>query len=150
MAIIYALVARGEIVLAEFTDATGNFPTVTRVVLRKISSAAKNDAQDSSSHLPTRSTFAYDNHHFHFVSHEELVYLCMTENKTRSSVAFAFLDEMKQSFLGKYGVERGKTAIAYAMNRKFAPEIQKSIEKYNDSSTAVVDRFDEVRLQCIL
>lgn len=33
---LYALVARGKTVLAEFTFTTGNFPTITRVLLGKI------------------------------------------------------------------------------------------------------------------
>lgn len=33
---LYSLVARGKTVLAEFTFATGNFPTITRVLLGKI------------------------------------------------------------------------------------------------------------------
>ena len=34
--IVYALVARGKVVLAEFTATSGNFPTVTRQLLEKI------------------------------------------------------------------------------------------------------------------
>ena len=34
--IVYALVARGKTVLAEYTATSGNFPTVTRVLLGKI------------------------------------------------------------------------------------------------------------------
>lgn len=33
---LYSLVARGKTVLAEFTFTTGNFPTITRVLLAKI------------------------------------------------------------------------------------------------------------------
>lgn len=33
---LYSLVARGKTVLAEFTFTTGNFPTITRVLLGKI------------------------------------------------------------------------------------------------------------------
>ena len=33
---LYALVSRGKEVLAEFTAASGNFPTVTRLLLGKI------------------------------------------------------------------------------------------------------------------
>jgi len=36
MPIFYALVARRTTVLAEFTARSGNFPTVTRVLLGKI------------------------------------------------------------------------------------------------------------------
>jgi hypothetical protein len=38
-AIFYALVARKNVVLAEFTGRTGNFPTVTRTLLAKIPEA---------------------------------------------------------------------------------------------------------------
>lgn len=36
MPIFYALVARRQTVLAEFTARSGNFPTITRVLLGKI------------------------------------------------------------------------------------------------------------------
>ena len=37
--IVYALVARGRTVLAEFTSQRGNFSTVTRALLSKIPAA---------------------------------------------------------------------------------------------------------------
>lgn len=37
MPMFYALVARGTIVLAEHTSRSGNFPTVTRMLLGRIS-----------------------------------------------------------------------------------------------------------------
>lgn len=40
MTIVYALIARGKAVLAEFTATAGNFPTVTRVLLNKIGTEA--------------------------------------------------------------------------------------------------------------
>lgn len=40
MTIVYALIARGKAVLAEFTATAGNFPTVTRVLLNKIPAEA--------------------------------------------------------------------------------------------------------------
>jgi hypothetical protein len=36
MPIVYALISRGKTVLAEYTSTSGNFPTVTRVLLSKI------------------------------------------------------------------------------------------------------------------
>jgi hypothetical protein len=38
--IVYALIAREKSVLAEFTQAVGNFTTVTRVLLGRIPSVA--------------------------------------------------------------------------------------------------------------
>ena len=51
--IIYALVARGTCVLAEFTTTSGNFTTVTRRILEKI---PREDAKMS---------YVYDSHVFH-------------------------------------------------------------------------------------
>ena len=39
MPIFYALVARKQTVLAEYTARSGNFPTVTRVLLGKVTDA---------------------------------------------------------------------------------------------------------------
>ena len=39
MTILYSLVARGKTVLSEFTFTSGNFPTITRLLLAKIDSA---------------------------------------------------------------------------------------------------------------
>ena len=36
MALVYALVARGNNILAEFTDSSGNFTTVTQSILDKV------------------------------------------------------------------------------------------------------------------
>ena len=39
MSLIYALVARGNTILAEFTDSSGNFTTVTQSILDRIPSS---------------------------------------------------------------------------------------------------------------
>ena len=45
-------------------------------------------------------------------------------------VPFAFLDDMKQRFLGEYG-EEAHTAIAFAMNLEFSRVLQKQMELFN-------------------
>jgi len=42
MTILYSLVARGRTVLSEFTFTSGNFPTITRVLLGKINVSRDN------------------------------------------------------------------------------------------------------------
>jgi CRISPR/Cas system endoribonuclease Cas6 (RAMP superfamily) len=56
MTIIYSLVARGSTVLAEFTNAKGNFTTVTRRILEKI------PQQDG------KMSYTYDRSYFLFLS----------------------------------------------------------------------------------
>ena len=159
--------------------ATGNFPTVTRVLLAKIPS------QDG------KMTYVYDEYVFHYVVEGGICYLCMSDekNKVRQKtglvpadqsallrntlhvvsyvwftkcvvvilvqhrIPFAFLQDVKQLFLTKYGHETPQTAIAFAMNEEFSPMIRDRMDFYNsedadrsiDNIGAVKSQIDEVK-----
>lgn len=76
--------ARGREVLAEFTDQTGNFPTVTRVLLNKIGSDTDG-----------KMSYVYDQFCFHYIVEDGITYLCMTDDPARRRVPFAFLEDTK-------------------------------------------------------
>ena len=120
MPIIYALIARQQNVLCEFTEGTGNFMTIARAVLR--------DVDEGNHTTETRNVFTIEGHNFFFFIFDELIYLCMCDDFIRANVAFAMLDETKTEFLAKYG-QRGKTAIAYAM-KDFDVHLKALMEKY--------------------
>ena len=63
--IVYALVSRSKCVLAEYTATSGNFPTVTRVLLAKIPET------------DSKMSYVYDSHVFHYVVEDGITYLCM-------------------------------------------------------------------------
>ena len=110
--IIYALVARGTCVLAEFTTTSGNFTTVTRRILEKI---PREDAKMS---------YVYDSHVFHYVVAHGITYMCMADTDFGRGVPFAFLDDITRRWSTTYG-ERGQTALAYGMNEDFSRVLQK-------------------------
>ena len=83
MTILYALVARGTTVLAEFTSTSGNFPTITRVLLGKI---PEEDGKMS---------YVYDQFVFHYVVENKITFLCMADENAKRRVPFAFLDDIK-------------------------------------------------------
>ena len=83
MTILYALVARGTTVLAEFTSTSGNFPTITRVLLGKI---PEEDGKMS---------YVYDQFVFHYVVENKITFLCMADEDAKRRVPFAFLDDIK-------------------------------------------------------
>ena len=56
--VVYCVVARGQVVLTECSLTSGNFPTVTRVVLSKIQQSQSIADIESSSKV--RKTFRYD------------------------------------------------------------------------------------------
>lgn len=132
MPIIYALVSRGNHVLAEFTSAglTGNFSIVTRVLLKKIPEG------------DSKLSYAYDTYNFHYTVSNELTYLCMTDSDFNRLGAFEFLGEIRDRFVATYG-DRAKTAIAFAFNADFQRVFAQCVEKYNNSKQN--DKIAKVR-----
>ncbi|KAG7337279.1 synaptobrevin [Nitzschia inconspicua] len=143
MAILYALVSREKTVLAEHTEtsATGNFPTVTRVLLEKI------PVQDG------KMTYVYDDYVFHYIVENGVCYLCMSDEKNKHRIPFGFLEDLKNNFIAKFGLEAAQTAIAFAMNEEFKNIISERMEFYNsdqadkglDNIGAVKSQIDEVK-----
>jgi len=138
MTILYALVSREKTVLAEHTttSASGNFPTVTRVLLAKI------PAQDG------KMTYVYDEYVFHYIVESGICYLCMSDEKNKHRIPFGFLEDMKRSFTAKFGHEAPQTAIAFAMNEEFSPTIKERMDFYNsDDADRAIDNIGAVKSQ---
>eukprot|EP00592_Proboscia_alata_P007379 CAMPEP_0194356688 /NCGR_PEP_ID=MMETSP0174-20130528/4286_1 /TAXON_ID=216777 /ORGANISM="Proboscia alata, Strain PI-D3" /LENGTH=187 /DNA_ID=CAMNT_0039126383 /DNA_START=99 /DNA_END=659 /DNA_ORIENTATION=+ len=141
MTIVYSLVSREKTVLAEYTStsATGNFPTVTRVLLAKIPS------QDG------RMSYVYDDHIFHYVVECGICFLCMSDEMNKHRVPFALLNDMKELFFSKYGRELPQRAIAFSLNDEFSRIIDERMEYYNgdnpnlDSISTVQNQINDVR-----
>ncbi|GMF56732.1 unnamed protein product [Phytophthora fragariaefolia] len=124
-------------VLAEYTATSGNFPTVTRVLLAKIPAA------------DGRMSYVYDRHIFHYIVEGGVTFLCMADDDLKRRVPFLFLEDMKSRFQAAYGA-RARTAIAFAMNEPFQHEIRRLLEHYNthpdaDSLARVQRQIDDVK-----
>eukprot|EP00003_Mantamonas_plastica_P014649 TRINITY_DN2532_c0_g3_i2.p1 TRINITY_DN2532_c0_g3~~TRINITY_DN2532_c0_g3_i2.p1 ORF type:complete len:204 (-),score=63.99 TRINITY_DN2532_c0_g3_i2:141-752(-) len=87
-------------------------------------------------------SYLYDKHTFHYTVSDGLVYLCMTDADFGRRIPFAFLDDIKNRFVSEYG-DRGRTALAYAMNESFSKVLQKQMEYYSNNPSA--DRIMQVR-----
>lgn len=79
MAIVYAVVARGTVVLAEFSAVTGNTGAVVRRILEKLSPEIADE----------RLCFSQDRYIFHILRSDGLTFLCMA-NDTFGSKIFPF------------------------------------------------------------
>ena len=133
MAILYALVARGKTVLAEYTFTSGNFPTITRVLLGKIYPEGA---------MERRMSYVYDLYIFHCVASDGILYLCMCDdpNASKRRLPFAFLEDVRQRFRATYG-DAVHTAIAFAMNDEFGRTLQRQMDFYNGPSA---DQFAQI------
>jgi vesicle-associated membrane protein 7 len=82
MTILYALVARGTVVLAEFSAASGNASTIARRLLEKL-------PPGSDSH----SSFSQDRHIFHILKADGLTFLCMATDTFGSKPSQSFCND---------------------------------------------------------
>ena len=118
MPLIYGLIARHpRTVLVEHTLASGNFTTFSRVLLGKIDYNTEG-----------RFSYDYDEHSFHLIIADGLVFLCMTDDKKRG-LAFAFLDALMKDFAPH--LEEAKSAIAFSMMASFESKMASLMEHYN-------------------
>ena len=136
MTILYVLIARGTTVLAEFACSSGNFPTITRVLLGKISGAEE------------KMSYQYDEYAFHYITENKITFLCMSDDVNKRRLPFSFLEDLKETFFSTFG-NVAQTAIAYSLSEKFGKIMQKKMDHYNDSSTdalsSVTSRLDDVK-----
>ena len=132
MPIVYALISRKKDVMAEFTASSGNFPTVTRVLLSKIPDA------------DSKMSYVYDAHVFHYIVDQGITFLCMADESTKRRITFAFLEDIKQTWREKYGgVEQ--TALAFSLNDSFSPILKQRIDFFNVNPAA--DTIGRVQAQ---
>lgn len=138
MTILYALVSRQQTVLAENTtdSATGNFPTITRVLLQKI------PEQDG------KMTYVYDEYVFHYIVENGICYLCMSDELNKHRIPFAFLEDTKDTFLRKFSLETAQSAIAFAMNEEFKAVLTERMGYYNsETADRSIDNIGTVKSQ---
>ncbi len=90
--VLYALVSRGETVLAEFTSPglSGNFATLTRVLLTKIS-----PDQDKVSYV-------HEKYLFHAQVVKKITFLCMADEACGRIAPFEFIGNVQQKFFSKF------------------------------------------------
>merc|ERR1712137_961971 len=92
MAILYALVARGSVVLAEFSATSTNASAIARQILEKIPG-----------NTDTHVSYSQDRYIFHVKRTDGLTVLCMADEAAGRRIPFAFLEDIHQRFVRNYG-----------------------------------------------
>ena len=67
---------------------------------------------------------------FHYINSENLTYLALSDSTFKTSIAFAFLRDIKKKFLDKYSLDKIEKANAYGMKR-FDRQLKSGMEYYN-------------------
>ena len=56
---------------------------------------------------------------FHYINEDDFTFMCMAETNFSKRMAFAFLEDIKENFGGKYTYEQKINAIAFSLNNSF-------------------------------
>ncbi|RYR14083.1 hypothetical protein Ahy_B04g070733 isoform C [Arachis hypogaea] len=89
--LIYAFVSRGTVVLAEYTEFSGNFNTIAFQCLQKLPSSNN------------KFTYNCDSHTFNFLVDNGFTYCVVADETAGRQVPIAFLERVKDDFVSKYG-----------------------------------------------
>ncbi|KAL5697883.1 hypothetical protein ACHQM5_028987 [Ranunculus cassubicifolius] len=132
MAILYALVARGSVVLAEYSTTSTNASAIARQILEKIPGG--NDDSNVS--------YSQDRFIFHVKRTDGLTVLCMADESAGRRIPFAFLEEIHGRFVKTYRAAVF-SAAAYAMNDEFSRILSQQMEYFTNDPNA--DRINRLK-----
>lgn len=131
--IIYTLIARGEVVLTEWSspERKGNFAQITRDILKRIDP-----------YTTRKMSYSYDDHtHYHIWVDAGLIYLVMAEAQFGKRRSYAFLADIRTLFLSKFG-DSWQNAIGFGLNAQFCRTLEQranffSYDPNSDKMTAL-------------
>jgi vesicle-associated membrane protein 72 len=114
--LIYSFVARGTVVLAEYTEFKGNFTSIAAQCLQKL--PASNN----------KFTYNCDNHTFNYLVEDGFAYCVVADESVGRQVPMAFLERVKEDFKRRYSGGRADTAVANSLNRDFGSKLKEHMQ----------------------
>ncbi|TKY54143.1 vesicle-mediated transport [Spatholobus suberectus] len=131
---IYSFVARGTMVLAEYTEFTGNFPAIATQCLQKLPSSNN------------KFTYNCDHHTFNFLVEDGYAYCVVAKESVSKQISIAFLERVKADFKKRYGGGKADTAVAKGLNKEFGP-VMKDHMKYIIDHAEEIEKLIKVKAQ---
>ncbi|XP_047332299.1 vesicle-associated membrane protein 724 [Impatiens glandulifera] len=132
---IYSFVARGTMVLAEYTEFTGNFPAIATQCLQKLPSSSNN-----------KFTYNCDHHTFNFLVEDGYAYCVVAKELVGKQISIAYLERVKTDFKNRYGGGKADTAVAKSLNKEFGP-IMKEHMQYIIDHAEEIEKLIKVKAQ---
>ncbi|GMI73503.1 vesicle-associated membrane protein 726 [Hibiscus trionum] len=114
--LIYAFVARGTVVIADYTEFTGNFTAIASQCLQKLPA--------------TNNKFTYncDGHTFNYLVDNGYAYCVVAVESAGRQVPIAFLERIKEDFTKRYGGGKAATASANSLSKEFGPKLKEQMQ----------------------
>ncbi|XP_039048015.1 vesicle-associated membrane protein 721-like isoform X1 [Hibiscus syriacus] len=114
--LIYAFVARGTVVLADYTEFSGNFTGIASQCLQKL--PASNN----------KFTYNCDGHTFNYLVDSGFTYCVVAIESVGRQVPMAFLERIKEDFTKRYGGGKAAAAPANSLSKEFGPKLKEHMQ----------------------
>ncbi|KAL4290591.1 hypothetical protein GQ457_14G008110 [Hibiscus cannabinus] len=114
--LIYAFVSRGDVILAEYTEFSGNFNSIALQCLQKLPSSNN------------KFTYNCDGHTFNYLVDNGYTYCAVADESAGRQIPIAFLERIKDDFVLKYGSGKAATAPANSLNKEFGPKLKEHMQ----------------------
>ncbi|EPS61521.1 hypothetical protein M569_13274 [Genlisea aurea] len=114
--LIYSFVARGTVILAEYTEFTGNFTALAAQCLQKLPTANN------------KFTYNCDGHTFNYLVEDGFTYGVVAVESLGRQIPIAFLERIKDDFIKKYSGGKAATAVANSLNKDFGPKLKEQMQ----------------------
>uniref|UniRef100_A0A0C9S681 TSA: Wollemia nobilis Ref_Wollemi_Transcript_15413_1372 transcribed RNA sequence n=1 Tax=Wollemia nobilis TaxID=56998 RepID=A0A0C9S681_9CONI len=114
--LIYSFVARGAVMLAEFTEFTGNFTSIAYQCLQKLPSTNN------------KFTYSCDRHTFNYLVEDGFTYGVVADEAVGRQVPMSFLERIRDDFKKRYSGGRAEIAMANSLNKEFGPKLKEHMD----------------------
>ncbi|KAL8158404.1 putative vesicle-associated membrane protein 726 [Apium graveolens] len=132
--LIYAFVARGTVILAEYSGFSGNYISVATQCLQKLPSSNN------------KFNYTCDGHTFNYLVENGFTYCVVAIESAGRTTPMAFLVRVKEDFMKKYGGGKAKTASAKSLSKEFGPKLKEQMQ-YCVDHPEEIDKIAKVKAQ---
>ncbi|GAB2295715.1 hypothetical protein Dimus_029869 [Dionaea muscipula] len=132
--LIYSFVARGTVILAEYTEFTGNFTSIASQCLQKL--PASNN----------KFTYNCDGHTFNYLVENGFTYCVVAVESAGRQIPIAFLEQVKDDFHKRYGGGKAATAAAKGLNKEYGSKLKEHM-KYCTEHPEEISKLAKVKAQ---
>ncbi|CAM8978856.1 unnamed protein product [Rhodiola kirilowii] len=114
--LIYSFIARGTVILADFTEFTGNFTSVASQCLQKLPATSN------------KFTYNCDGHTFNYLVDNGFVYCVVAVESAGHGLPIAFLERVKEDFSKKYEGGKAAAATANSLSKEYGPKLKELMQ----------------------
>ncbi|KAL2242544.1 putative vesicle-associated membrane protein 726 [Sesamum indicum] len=132
--LIYSFVARGTVILADYTEFTGNFTSVAAQCLQKL--PASNN----------KFTYNCDGHTFNYLVENGFTYCVVAIESAGRQIPMAFLERVKDDFNKKYSGGKASAAKSNGLKKEFGPKLKEHM-KYCTEHPEEISQLAKVKAQ---